>query len=160
MARGQTLRQLKRIDKGGFMAERSTAMAADTESSMTEIDYIHAQMKEGDEWKTGGQHSLDESCRDLEQILRFGLRLFNGIKSADETWTAKVQSGEVAFDPGSVRTIRKAYEWWLSPCVWVLEQILKLEDVPYEIAGADEFRRAWRYARNVTQMPVDDLLVA
>jgi hypothetical protein len=69
-------------------------------------------------WKAGQEDAM--GCRNVEETVRRGIGYFYMIRFADESWSKKVQSGAVKFDPAQARAIRQRYQSWLKPCDQVL----------------------------------------
>lgn len=121
-----------------------------------EVDFFVEELAgEREAWKSDHDAAMD--CRDLEDLVRRGLGFYYMIRISDESWSRKVQSGQVGFDPDRARKIHAAYKWWLEPCADLIAAIQEVE-ASYTVDGAEEFRKCVRRARMIVRLDVESLV--
>lgn len=95
--------------------------------------------------------------RDLEDHIAEGVRFFNELREEDETFSRKVQSGQIPFDQSVARSLGERYKQWARICRHVFAYIALAEKTYNVIEGADKLRECYRIALIVDETDLDQL---
>lgn len=106
-------------------------------------------------WKAEYGDAME--CRDLEDKIQSGLRLFSFFRMIDESWSRNVQAGNTPFSEEVARYLHGRYEWWLEPVNDVLDWLAQVEQ-QFEVDGAAELRKAIRRARKLAGTDINTLV--
>lgn len=98
-------------------------------------------------WKK--EHNEAVKCLEFEEILVFGVSIYEFLNRLDEMWRLKVHKKQVEHDPKIDEAIERLYEAWLAPCDMVTARLDSFENAGYEVAGAKEFRSACREVKGL-----------
>jgi hypothetical protein len=122
-----------------------------------QISFFMGEIQEQQEaWKVEHEQ-LKTNCWVLEDLLRRGIGLFQIISMGDVSWSRKVQSNSIAFDPEMAKKFHEAYTWWLLPCEAILSDLAKSE-VKYKVEGAEQFRDCIRLAKRSAAIDIERLI--
>jgi len=97
-------------------------------------------------WKQDHQEAM--RCFDFEEVLAFGLSLYDYLNRIDEAWRAKVHRQLISYDAEFDRLIEELYRLWLKPCDRILNRLTSFEK-HFEVEGAKEFRAACREVKGL-----------
>ncbi len=89
------------------------------------------------------------ACRNVEQMIRLGVGLYDGLESADEKLRLDAARGKFVYTDEVDRAFGKLFRWWLDPCHLVEAEISALEAKSYTVELASAFRERCARARSV-----------
>jgi hypothetical protein len=112
---------------------------------------LYEREVEDEPWKK--DHIRAMKCRSFEELLQFGIMIYDGLIRADEVLRNEVLSGRMAHDPSVDRAIKELFQWWLRPCDKVEAGLLSLEREGFEVKFAADFRTRCKEARWILLPP-------
>jgi hypothetical protein len=109
-------------------------------------DYLSKQLEFYGEACLKEHEAVKRTLWQFEDNLAVGLGLYKAVHDRYWTWLDRVRRGKEPRDPNVEAAFKDRFEWWLRPCSPVMERLQQLESEYGEVAGADEFRRAYEEA--------------
>ena len=83
-------------------------------------------------------------CKQVEETVELGTRIFDEIVAFDESWRRKVLRGELQFSPVIHSLILALFRRWYVPASDVLAAIESLRNHGLSVNGAEDFRQRCR----------------
>lgn len=102
---------------------------------------------EAEGWKKDHRDAM--ACRNLEQMIRLGVGLYDGLELADEMLRVDAARGKFTYTDEVGSAFDKLFRWWLDPCHLIEAEIAKLESKQYTVELASDFRERCARARSV-----------
>src|SRR5437870_2969333 len=91
--------------------------------------FLHRYVRKTRSYEGRWKKAHDEAmhCLDFEELLAFGLSVYNLLNRLDEVWRLKVHKHVVDYDAKVEKIIAALYARWLGPCQAVLKRLKALE---------------------------------
>lgn len=86
------------------------------------------------------EHQQAMECYELEDLLRVGVQLYDHFVWLDEQWRLRMARGETAYSEEVDQALTQLFDWWGQPCSQVEAHITRMEELGFQVTGADEFR--------------------
>jgi len=98
-------------------------------------------------WKK--EHDEAMECINLEELIAFGITIFDLINRLDEIWRRKVHENRIPYNPDVDAAIETLYAKWMGPFDRVMAQVNKFRQAGYNVAGEQEFISAHREVKGI-----------
>lgn len=113
----------------------------------------YAEMARDEPWKRN--HVTAMAWLELDQLLKFGMYIYDALIELDEVWRDAVLSGHLEYCPDVQGTIRRPFDLWLEPCQKLETAIRHFEDRGYVVDRAPDFRKRHAEAAWIVRKAAD-----
>ncbi len=116
------------------MADRFKSLTAQTDA------YI-------ENWQQAHYQAI--ACRDLEDELLRGVKLFDFLCAEEEKWRSDVLNHREQYSPTLEKFFLALFELWSRPCQSLLEAIARVQAGGFEVEHAAEFESRCREVKGI-----------
>jgi len=96
-----------------------------------------------DQWQHDHERAM--CCRNVEDVIRYGLMLLATIRRHNDVWAREVSAGATEFSWDTARDFAEHYSWWLKKTKAILQIVHRCEtQCCFEVEGADELRQEFQ----------------
>lgn len=159
---GATVQAL-RLGKGAPLTEEQTMSNVEFNKLAFVQRRIDLFEQDVEEWKK--DHDEANRCWEFEQMLKFGIEVYNLLIEVDEQVRLEIARSGREFTPKLAENLRGLFQWWLRPCERVEARLAEFEAKfgAGEVEFAAEFRERHREARwmlaSAAEAVADDKMV-
>lgn len=96
-------------------------------------------------WKV--QHDRAMACRDIEEALGWGIRLYRGLCEQEATLQARAIAGQPGEADSDTREFEQVFREWVATAQMILSAAATLAEEGFQMDSLEEFRQVTEEAR-------------